>query len=169
MPRGRGCFGRRWFGCRAGSSRRGDGVGGNRSRCGGGAAPACYWSSSLTGPQTVDIYRHGIMVPPSCRLAHWWHVVTDGYATPGPAQAGPWNPEGRQAFWEGRDFDTVVTFYKSRGLRADGQNAPVAPPAVPALRPVRRARAPQPLSPRPQPSHRTFLPSLPLCRRKEIL
>ena len=159
MPHGRGCFGRRWFGWGggsggAGSSRRAVGGGGGGGSGGGrgggrGAAPGGLWPSNLSGPQTVDIYRHGIPVPPSCRLAHGWHVTSTGYATPGPAQPGPWNPEGRLNFWVGRDFDTVVSFYKSRGIRADAPNAPLAPPAAPVVqaRAGRRARAGAPAAP----------------------
>ena len=163
MPHGRGCFGRRWFGWGggsggAGSSRRAVGGGGGGGSGGGrgggrGAAPGGLWPSSLSGPQTVDIYRHGIPVPPSCRLAHGWHVTSTGYATPGPAQPGPWNPEGRLNFWQGRDFDTLVTIYKSRGIRVDAPNAPLAPPPSRSCRPVlvgALAQAPR-LIPPPRP------------------
>ncbi|XBJ10936.1 hypothetical protein VPH35_015704 [Triticum aestivum] len=58
------------------------------------------WPTSLGTPDTDELIRLGLMVPPGCHLPHIFHITADGYPTRGPGatpeefrrhEGGRWN------------------------------------------------------------------------------
>ncbi|VAH70903.1 unnamed protein product [Triticum turgidum subsp. durum] len=71
------------------------------------------WPTSLSTPETDELIRLGMMVPPDCRLPHVFDITADGYTTRGPGaspdelrrhEGGRWNIVGRARLvvWPGR-------------------------------------------------------------------
>ncbi|XBI61782.1 hypothetical protein VPH35_042526 [Triticum aestivum] len=135
-----------------------DGGGGGRS-----------WPTSLDTPETDELIRLGLMVPPGCRLPHAFHITADGYPTRGPGAnpdelrqhvGGRWNIAGHARFWEGKNYWAVVVQAR-RELRTGGSSsAPRRPPSAAAPSPssssaLRRPRRPPPAAaPSPSSSRR---------------
>ncbi|XBI23542.1 hypothetical protein VPH35_048763 [Triticum aestivum] len=54
------------------------------------------WPTSLSTPETDELIRLGMMVPPDCRLPHVFHITADGYTTRGPGTS-PMSSAGTRA------------------------------------------------------------------------
>ncbi|KAF6999998.1 hypothetical protein CFC21_015959 [Triticum aestivum] len=131
--------------------------GGSSSGTGGDDGPSA-WPSSLSTPETEELYRFGILVPPGCRLPHDWKLDKDGYTTRGPGATaeekrtgGRNNIAGRHAFWDGKDYAAVIGAYRlaESGVTPDliGDRRRLL---VPRPRPAAHGRrAPPPPAPAP--------------------
>ncbi|XBI42191.1 hypothetical protein VPH35_126551 [Triticum aestivum] len=142
----------------------------------GGGGGCRSWPTSLGTPETDELIRLGLMVPPGCRLPHAFHSTADGYLTRGPGAnpdelrqhvGGRWNIAGRARFWEGKNYWAVVAQAR-RELRTGGSSsaargsssAPRRPPSAAAPSPssssaLRRPRRPPPAAaPSPSSSRR---------------
>ena len=93
------------------------------SNTGGGAADNApgAWPTSIGVPDTLELHRYCLLVPPGCRLPCNWKTDADGYATPGPCateeelrnhSGGRHNIEGRKRFWRGKDYWEVMAAFR---------------------------------------------------------
>lgn len=96
-------------------------------------------------PETDELIRLGLMVPPGCRLPKAFRITAEGYPTRGGGatpeelrrhRGGRWNLDGRHAFWDGKDFWAVVAERRRAARRRGPAPAPAAPPVPPAAPPV---------------------------------
>ncbi|XBI42189.1 hypothetical protein VPH35_126549 [Triticum aestivum] len=99
------------------------------------------WPMSLGTPETDELIRLGLMVPPGCRLPHAFHITADGYPTRGPGAnpdelrqhvGGRWNIAGRARFREGKNYRAVVAQARrdsSSALRRPRRPPPAAAPS----------------------------------------
>ncbi|KAE8817777.1 hypothetical protein D1007_04546 [Hordeum vulgare] len=87
----------------------------------GGGVPESNWPQSLDKPLTREVYNFGLLVPPGCRLAKPWRICKDGYptldnpATPEQLRVHPggrYNTRGRHAYWDGKNYNDVITPYR---------------------------------------------------------
>ncbi|XBI73150.1 hypothetical protein VPH35_066954 [Triticum aestivum] len=94
---------------------------------GGGSS----WPTSLGTPETDELIRLGMMVPPGCRLPRAFHITADGYPTRGPGatpdelrqqEGGRWNIIGRARFCKGKNYWVVVAQAR-RELRTGGSSS----------------------------------------------
>ncbi|KAM3315882.1 hypothetical protein ACQJBY_034173 [Aegilops geniculata] len=120
---------------------------GSSSGTGGGDGPSA-WPSSLSMPETEELYRFGLLVPPGCRLSHDWKLDKDGYPRRGPGATaeekrtgGRNNIAGRHAFWDGKDYAAVI---RARRLAESGGTADLVSRPRPE---ARGRRAPPPPAP----------------------
>ncbi|XBH80038.1 hypothetical protein VPH35_105867 [Triticum aestivum] len=79
------------------------------------------WPTSIGVPETLELHRYCLLVPPGCRLPRNWKIDADGYATPGPGameeelrnHSGGWhNIKGRKRFWCGKDYWEVMASFR---------------------------------------------------------
>ncbi|KAM3334446.1 hypothetical protein ACQJBY_029087 [Aegilops geniculata] len=96
---------------------------GSSSTGGGGAdddVPGA-WPTSIGLPETLELHRYCLPVPPGCRLPRTWKIDADGYATPGPGateeelrnhSGGRHNIEGRHRFWSGKHYWEVMAAFR---------------------------------------------------------
>ncbi|KAF7052352.1 hypothetical protein CFC21_060463 [Triticum aestivum] len=91
---------------------------GSSSGTGGDDGPSA-WPSSLSTPETEELYRFGLLVPLGCRLPHNWKLDKDGYPRRGPGATaeekrtgGRNNIAGRHAFWDGKEYAAVIGAYR---------------------------------------------------------
>ncbi|KAM3212322.1 hypothetical protein ACQJBY_065416 [Aegilops geniculata] len=96
---------------------------GSSSTGGGGAdddVPRA-WPTSIGVPETLELHRYCLPVPPGCRLPRNWKIDEDGYATPGPDateeelcnhSGSRHNIEGRKRFWCGKDYWEVMAAFR---------------------------------------------------------
>lgn len=91
---------------------------GSSSGTGGDDGPSA-WPSSLSTPETEELHRFRLLVPPGCRLPHDWKLDKDGYPRRGPGATaeekrtgGRNNIAGRHAFWDGKDYAAVIGAYR---------------------------------------------------------
>ncbi|KAI4979572.1 hypothetical protein ZWY2020_016325 [Hordeum vulgare] len=98
-----------------------------------GVTPATY------PPETEELHRLGLLVPPGCRLAQPWRISKDGYPTKGDSptaeelrthRGGRYNARGRHAFWYGKSYYAVVAQLRPRRWAAIPQPPPAAPPVL---------------------------------------
>ncbi|XBI84843.1 hypothetical protein VPH35_093066 [Triticum aestivum] len=89
------------------------------------------WPTSLGTPETDELIRLGMMVPPGCRLPHAFHITADGYPMRGPGvtpdelrqhEGGRWNIVGRTRFWKGKNYWVIVAQAR-RELRTRGSSS----------------------------------------------
>ena len=131
---------------------------GSSSGTGGDDGPSA-WPSSLSTPETEELHRFGLLVPPGCRLPHDWKLDKDGYPTRGPGATaeekrtgGRNNIAGRHAFWDGKDYAAVIGAYRlaESGVTPDlvGDRRRLL---VPRPRPAARGRRAPP-APAPAPA-----------------
>ncbi|KAM3272018.1 hypothetical protein ACQJBY_042298 [Aegilops geniculata] len=120
---------------------------GSSSGTGGGDGRSA-WPSSLSTPETEELYRFGLLVPPGCRLPHDWKLDKDGYPRRGPGATaeekrtgGRNNIAGRHAFWDGKDYAAVI---RARRLAESGGTADLVSRPRPE---ARGRRAPPPPAP----------------------
>ena len=130
---------------------------GSSSGTGGDDGPSA-WPSSLSTPETEELYRFGLLVPPGCRLPHDWKLDKDGYPRRGPGATaeekrtgGRNNIAGRHAFWDGKEYAAIIGAYRlaESGVTPDliGDRRCLL---VPRPSPVARGRrAPPPCAPAP--------------------
>ncbi|VAI58870.1 unnamed protein product [Triticum turgidum subsp. durum] len=92
--------------------------GGSSSGTDGDDGPSA-WPSSLSTPETEELDRFGLLVPPGCRLPHDWKLDKDGFPRRGPGATaeekrtgGRNNIAGRHAFWDGKDYVAVIGTYR---------------------------------------------------------
>ncbi|KAM3258702.1 hypothetical protein ACQJBY_050473 [Aegilops geniculata] len=131
--------------------------GGSSSGTGGDDGPNA-WPSSLSTPETEELYRYGLVVPPGCRLAQGWHLDKDGYPRRGPGATaeekrtgGRNNIAGRHAFWDGKEYAAVIGAFRlaESGVTPDligDRRRLLVPRPCPA---ARDRRAPPPPAPAP--------------------
>ncbi|KAM3328891.1 hypothetical protein ACQJBY_026160 [Aegilops geniculata] len=131
--------------------------GGSSSGTGGDDGPSA-WPSSLSTPETEELYRSGLLVPSGCRLAQGWKLDKDGYPRRGPGATaeekrtgGRNNIAGRHAFWDGKEYAAVIGAFRlaESGVTPDliGDRRRLL---VPRPRPAARdRRAPPPPAPAP--------------------
>ncbi|KAM3240364.1 hypothetical protein ACQJBY_053821 [Aegilops geniculata] len=131
--------------------------GGSSSGTGGDDGPSA-WPSSLSTPETEELYRYGLLVSPGCRLAQGWHLDKDGYPRREPGATaeekrtgGRNNIAGRHAFWDGKEYAAVIGAFRlaESGVTPDliGDRRRLL---VPRPRPAARdRRAPPPPAPAP--------------------
>ncbi|KAM3293074.1 hypothetical protein ACQJBY_036573 [Aegilops geniculata] len=95
---------------------------GSSSTGGGGSADdvPSAWPTSIGVPETLELHRYCLPVPPGCRHPRNWKIDADGYATPGPGateeeirnhSGGRHNIEGRHQFWCGKDYWEVMAAF----------------------------------------------------------
>ncbi|KAM3191952.1 hypothetical protein ACQJBY_069284 [Aegilops geniculata] len=125
--------------------------------------------TSLGTPETDELIRLGLMVPPGCRLPHAFHITADGYPTRGPGASpdelcqhvgGRWNIVGRTRFWEGKNYWAVIAQARRELRTAGSSSAPrrvhaAAAPSASSSPALRRPRRPPPaVAPSPSSSRR---------------
>ncbi|KAE8788635.1 hypothetical protein D1007_37200 [Hordeum vulgare] len=108
-----------------------DHAGGSSS--GGGGAPESNWPQSLDKPLTQELYNFGLLVPSGCRLAKPWRICKDGYpaldnpATPEQLRVHPggrYNTRGRHAYWDGKNYNGVITRRRRHPTSPSGGDPP---------------------------------------------
>nr|AAK20739.1 PST19 [Triticum aestivum] len=127
------------------------------SGTGGDDGPSA-WPSSLSKPETEELYRFGVLVPPGCRLPLDWKLDKDGYTTRGPSTTAEekrtgsrCNIVGRHEFWDGKDYAAVISAFRlaESGVTPD-LNGDRRHLLVPRPHPEARGRrAPPPPAPSP--------------------
>ncbi|XBH74469.1 hypothetical protein VPH35_101413 [Triticum aestivum] len=99
-----------------------------------GSSGSC--PTSLGTPDTNELIRLRLMVPPGCRLPHIFRITADGYPTRGPGatpdelrrhEGGCWNIVGRIRFWRGKDFWKVVGQARREWETGGSSSAPRRP------------------------------------------
>ena len=79
------------------------------------------WPTSIGVPETVELHRYCLLVPPGCRLPRNWKIDAEGFATLGPGateeelrnhSGGRHNIEGRKRFWRGKDYWEVMAAFR---------------------------------------------------------
>ncbi|KAM3411310.1 hypothetical protein ACQJBY_003130 [Aegilops geniculata] len=97
---------------RGSSSTGGDGADGD--------APGA-WPTSIGVPETEELHRYCLPVPPDCRLPRNWKIDADGFAPRGPGateeelrnhSGGRHNIRGRTNFWVGKDYWEVMSAFR---------------------------------------------------------
>ncbi|VAH04263.1 unnamed protein product [Triticum turgidum subsp. durum] len=148
---------------------------GSSSGTGGDDGPSA-WPSSLSTPETEELHRFGLLVPPGCRLPHDWKLDKDGYPTRGPGAtaeekrtSGRNNIAGRHAFWDGKEYAAVIGAYRlaESGVTPDlvGDRRRLL---VPRPRPAARGRR-APLAPAPAPANPPAPPEVELPPEQLVL
>ncbi|XBH70852.1 hypothetical protein VPH35_098428 [Triticum aestivum] len=129
------------------------------------------WPTSLSTPETDELIRLGMMVPPGCRLPHAFHIIADGYPTRGPGaspdelrrhEGGRWNIVGRARFWKCKDYWTVVAQARRESRTGGSSSAPRGSSSAPrgsSSAPRRPRRPPPAAAPSPS-SFRRPVPTL---------
>ncbi|KAI4982057.1 hypothetical protein ZWY2020_022549 [Hordeum vulgare] len=127
-----------------------DHAGGSSS---GGGTPESNWPQSLDKPLTQELYNFGLLVPPGCRLAKPWRICKDGYptldnpATPEQLRVHPggcYNTRRRHAYWDGKNYNDVITRYRQEAAAGDADSIPRRrraaiphpPPTTPVVAPA---------------------------------
>ncbi|KAF7035957.1 hypothetical protein CFC21_046736 [Triticum aestivum] len=142
----------------------------------GGNDGLSAWPSSLSTPETEELYRFGLLVPPGCRLLHNWKLDKDGYPRRGPdataeekRTGGRNNIAGRHAFWDGKEYAAVIGAYRlaESGVTPDliGDRRRLL---VPRPRPEARGRRAPPL-PAPAPADPPAPPEVELPPEQVVL
>ncbi|XBH69124.1 hypothetical protein VPH35_097100 [Triticum aestivum] len=124
------------------------------------------WPTSLSTPETDELIRLGMMVPPGCRLPHVFRITADGYLTRGPGaspnelrrhEGGRWNIVGSARFWDGKDYWAVVAQARRESRTGGSSSGPGGSSSAPrgSSSATRRPRRPPPAAaPSPSSSRR---------------
>ncbi|KAF7062650.1 hypothetical protein CFC21_069225 [Triticum aestivum] len=142
---------------------------GSSSGTGGGDGPSA-WPSSLSTPETEELYRFGLLVPPGCRLPDR-KLDKDGYPRRGPGATaeekrtgGRNNIAGRHAFWDGKDYAAVI---RECRLTESGDTADLVPRPRPEARGRRAPPPPAPATANPPAPPEVELPPEQLVLRED--
>ncbi|XBI23144.1 hypothetical protein VPH35_064076 [Triticum aestivum] len=114
------------------------------------------WPTSLSTPETDELIRLGMMVPPGCRLLHVFRITADGYPTRGPGaspdelrrhEGGRWNIARRESRTGGSSSGPGGSSSAPRGS-SSAPHWPRRPPSAAAPSPS-SSRHPVPALARP--------------------